>query len=183
MRVLLIGAGGREHALAWKLAQSERLSKLYVAPGNGGTSQVDENVVLDPADHAAVVAWARANAIDFVVIGPDAVRDEGPNVVLDAIAASARVYVTLDVDVLDAALVPGVVSAEPDGLTYGEVRDILTVIAGHAEVVGADLVEVNPLVDTVSGGTAYIGTNLLIHFLGAVMAQPRWVERRQQQDS
>ena len=72
MRVLLIGSGGREHALAWKLAQSPSLTKLYVAPGNGGTSQVAENVALDPADHAAVVGWAKANAIDFVVIGPDA---------------------------------------------------------------------------------------------------------------
>ena len=72
MRVLLIGAGGREHALAWKLAQSPLLTKLYVAPGNGGTSLVAENVALDPADHGAVVGWARANGIDFVVIGPDA---------------------------------------------------------------------------------------------------------------
>jgi len=72
MRVLLIGSGGREHALAWKLAQSPGLTKLYVAPGNGGTSEVAENVALDPADHAALVGWAQANAIDFVVIGPDA---------------------------------------------------------------------------------------------------------------
>ncbi|HWA19121.1 MAG TPA: phosphoribosylamine--glycine ligase [Devosia sp.] len=72
MRVLLIGGGGREHALAWKLAQSPRLSKLYVAPGNGGTGEVAENVALDPADHAAVVGFAKANGIDFVVIGPDA---------------------------------------------------------------------------------------------------------------
>jgi phosphoribosylamine--glycine ligase len=72
MRVLLIGSGGREHALAWKLAQSPLLSALYVAPGNGGTSDVAQNIALDPADHAAVVGWAKANAIDFVVIGPDA---------------------------------------------------------------------------------------------------------------
>ena len=72
MRVLLIGSGGREHALAWKLAQSPLLSALYVAPGNGGTSEIAENVALDPADHPAVVGWAKANAIDFVVIGPDA---------------------------------------------------------------------------------------------------------------
>ena len=72
MRVLLIGSGGREHALAWKLAQSKLLTKLYVAPGNGGTSEVAENVALDAADHAAVVGWATANRIDFVVIGPDA---------------------------------------------------------------------------------------------------------------
>ena len=72
MRVLLIGSGGREHALAWKLAQSPRLTKLFVAPGNGGTAQIAENVALDPADHPAVVSWAKANAIEFVVIGPDA---------------------------------------------------------------------------------------------------------------
>ena len=72
MRVLLIGSGGREHALAWKLAQSKLLAKLYVAPGNGGTSEVAENVALDPADHATLVGWAKANGIDFVVIGPDA---------------------------------------------------------------------------------------------------------------
>jgi phosphoribosylamine--glycine ligase len=72
MRVLLIGSGGREHALAWKLAQSKLLTKLYVAPGNAGTAELAENVALDPANHGAVVGWAKANAIDFVVIGPDA---------------------------------------------------------------------------------------------------------------
>jgi phosphoribosylamine--glycine ligase len=72
MRVLLIGSGGREHALAWKLSRSGRLTKLFVAPGNGGTEEVGENVALDPMDQPAVAAWARRNAIDFVVIGPDA---------------------------------------------------------------------------------------------------------------
>ncbi|MEO8758173.1 MAG: phosphoribosylamine--glycine ligase [Devosia sp.] len=72
MRVLLIGSGGREHALAWKLAQSPLLTKLFVAPGNGGTAEVAENVALDPTVHSAVTGWAVANKIDFVVIGPDA---------------------------------------------------------------------------------------------------------------
>ena len=72
MRVLLIGSGGREHALAWKLAQSSRLTKLYVAPGNAGTAEVAENVALDPMDQPAMTGWAKANAIDFVAIGPDA---------------------------------------------------------------------------------------------------------------
>jgi phosphoribosylamine--glycine ligase len=69
---LLIGSGGREHALAWKLNQSKGLTRLFVAPGNGGTAEVAENVGLDPADHDAVVGWAKAQQIDFVVIGPDA---------------------------------------------------------------------------------------------------------------
>ncbi|MDP2779915.1 phosphoribosylamine--glycine ligase [Devosia sp.] len=72
MRVLVIGSGGREHALAWKIAQSPQLSKLFIAPGNGGTGAVAENVALDITDHAAVVAFCQAQKIDFVVVGPDA---------------------------------------------------------------------------------------------------------------
>ncbi|SFV36374.1 phosphoribosylamine--glycine ligase [Devosia crocina] len=72
MRVLVIGSGGREHALAWKIAQSPLLTKLYVAPGNGGTENVAENLDLDITDHAAVIAAAKAHDIDFVVVGPDA---------------------------------------------------------------------------------------------------------------
>jgi phosphoribosylamine--glycine ligase len=72
MRVLLIGSGGREHALAWKIAQSPRLTKLWIAPGNSGTGLCGENVPLDVADHAAVVSFAREHAVDLVVIGPDA---------------------------------------------------------------------------------------------------------------
>ena len=72
MRVLVIGSGGREHALAWKIAQSPLLTKLFVAPGNGGTGEVAENLPVDLTDHAAVIALCKANAIDFVVVGPDA---------------------------------------------------------------------------------------------------------------
>jgi len=72
MRVLVIGSGGREHALAWKIAQSPLLTKLFVAPGNGGTGSVAENVAIDITDHAAVVDFCRLMAVDFVVVGPDA---------------------------------------------------------------------------------------------------------------
>ena len=72
MNVLLIGSGGREHALAWKLSQSPRLSKLYCAPGNAGIAQCAEIVVLDPADHATVIEFCKASNIDFVVVGPEA---------------------------------------------------------------------------------------------------------------
>jgi phosphoribosylamine--glycine ligase len=72
MKVLLIGSGGREHALAWSLAASPRLSKLICAPGNGGMASLAECVPLDAADHAAVLALCRARAIDLVVIGPEA---------------------------------------------------------------------------------------------------------------
>ncbi len=71
MKVLLIGNGGREHALAWRLAASPRVTALYVAPGNPGTAQLADNVKLDPLDFAAVEKFVRANGIKFVVIGPE----------------------------------------------------------------------------------------------------------------
>jgi phosphoribosylamine---glycine ligase len=72
MNVLLIGSGGREHALAWALSASPLLSTLYCAPGNAGIAQVAECVVLDAGDHAAVVDFCRAWDIGLVVIGPEA---------------------------------------------------------------------------------------------------------------
>ena len=72
MRILVIGSGGREHALAWAIARSPRCEKLFVMPGNGGTGEIAENVPVDITNHQAVVDFALANQVDFVVIGPDA---------------------------------------------------------------------------------------------------------------
>ncbi|WP_372425732.1 phosphoribosylamine--glycine ligase [Salinarimonas chemoclinalis] len=72
MNVLLIGSGGREHALAWKLVQSPLCDTLFCAPGNAGTAEVATNVGLDVADHAAVIAFCRAAAIGLVVVGNEA---------------------------------------------------------------------------------------------------------------
>ena len=72
MNVLLIGAGGREHALAWKLRQCPLLDQLYCAPGNAGIAAVADCVALDVADHAAVIGFCRENDIGLVVIGPEA---------------------------------------------------------------------------------------------------------------
>jgi phosphoribosylamine--glycine ligase len=72
MNVLLIGSGGREHALAWKLAASPMLTKLYAAPGNPGIAKEAELVALDIADHKAVAAFCREKSIDLVVVGPEA---------------------------------------------------------------------------------------------------------------
>lgn len=71
MRVLVIGSGGREHALAWKIAASPLLTRLYAAPGNPGIGRDAELVKLDIADHAAVAAFCKDNAIDLVVVGPE----------------------------------------------------------------------------------------------------------------
>jgi phosphoribosylamine---glycine ligase len=72
MNVLLIGSGGREHALAWAISASPLLTKLYCGPGNAGIAEVAECVALDAADHAQVIAFCKAKSIDFVVIGPEA---------------------------------------------------------------------------------------------------------------
>ncbi|MEX2128297.1 MAG: phosphoribosylamine--glycine ligase [Xanthobacteraceae bacterium] len=72
MKVLLIGSGGREHALAWKLAASPLLTKLYAAPGNPGIAQEAELVDLKISDHAAVAGFCKANKIDLAVVGPEA---------------------------------------------------------------------------------------------------------------
>ena len=70
--ILVLGSGGREHALVWKIAQSPLLHKLYCAPGNGGTAALAENVALDMADHDAVISFCREKAIELVIIGPEA---------------------------------------------------------------------------------------------------------------
>ena len=71
MRVLLIGGGGREHALAWKIAQSPLCEALFAAPGNPGTAQCGTNVAVAVEDHNAVVRFCRSERIDFVVVGPE----------------------------------------------------------------------------------------------------------------
>ncbi|MEM1277888.1 MAG: phosphoribosylamine--glycine ligase [Pseudomonadota bacterium] len=83
MRVLILGSGGREHALAWAVARSPLLNKLFAAPGNAGIAEVAECISLAIEDGAAVAAWAAANAIDFVIVGPEAPLAAG---VADAVA-------------------------------------------------------------------------------------------------
>lgn len=90
MNVLLIGSGGREHALAWKLAQSPALSKLYAAPGNPGIARLAELVALDIADHQQVVNFCRTRRIALVVVGPEAPLVAG--LADDLRAADIRVF-------------------------------------------------------------------------------------------
>jgi phosphoribosylamine---glycine ligase len=90
MNILLLGSGGREHALAWKMAASPLADRLFCAPGNAGIAREAECVALDVADHAAVIAFCRANKIDLVVVGP-----EGPlcaGIVDDLEAAGIKAF-------------------------------------------------------------------------------------------
>ena len=71
MKILVIGSGGREHALAWKLKQSPRAERIFCAPGNAGIAEIGENVAIPVSDLAALVGFARENRIDLTVVGPD----------------------------------------------------------------------------------------------------------------
>lgn len=71
MKLLLLGSGGREHALAWKIAQSAKVETLYIAPGNAGTAQVGENVAIKADDFDAVANFVVAHGVDMVVVGPE----------------------------------------------------------------------------------------------------------------
>jgi len=72
VNVLILGGGGREHALAWAAAKSPALGRLVCAPGNAGTARLGRNVAVDPADAASVIALAREEEIDLVIVGPEA---------------------------------------------------------------------------------------------------------------
>ena len=87
MKILLLGSGGREHALAWKISQSEKVSQLYIAPGNAGTACVGENVNIKADDFEALKDFAVANAIDMVVVGPEDPLVKG---IYDQFAADSR---------------------------------------------------------------------------------------------
>ena len=71
MKLLLLGSGGREHALAWKIAQSDKIEKLFIAPGNAGTAQVGENVALGVNDFEGIARFVETEKIDMLVVGPE----------------------------------------------------------------------------------------------------------------
>jgi agmatinase len=105
-----------------------------------------------------------------------------PKGLAEIVPADAPCYVSIDVDALDISLVPGCVSAEPNGMTYAELRDTLREIAVRADVIGFDFVEVNPQLDVGTGVTSYLGVHTVLEFLGHICEQPRWVARREQRE-
>lgn len=106
-------------------------------------------------------------------------RRLGPSGLAEQVPSGARCYISIDVDVLDMSLVPGCVSGEPNGMSYGELRDTLAALAERAVVVGFDFVEVNPPLDVGTGATAYLGAHTVIEFLGRICEQPWWHKQRQ----
>ncbi|MCQ2233260.1 MAG: phosphoribosylamine--glycine ligase [Paludibacteraceae bacterium] len=93
MKLLLLGSGGREHAMAWKIAQSPKVEKLFIAPGNGGTENAGENVNISVTDFPAIASFVKENNINMVVVGPEVPLVEGISDYFKADAALKNVCV------------------------------------------------------------------------------------------
>ena len=105
------------------------------------------------------------------VILIDDFREGAFDDLLKAIPDGDRCYVSIDIDALDMSLIPGCVSAEPNGMSYAELRDALELVAERLCVVGFDLCEVNPLLDVGTGVTSYLGAHTVVEFLGRICAR------------
>ncbi len=123
----------------------------------------------------ADVADSRARGNDIVTV-PE-LRRRGVTAVVDRLPANEPVYVSLDIDVLDLPLVPGCASSEPNGLTYDELRQTLFAIARRREVIGFDVVEVNPMLDVASDNTSLLAAQLTLEFLGRIVEHPGYRRR------
>jgi agmatinase len=123
----------------------------------------------------ADVADSRARGNDVVTV--PAFRQEGPEGIVDRLPADEPVYVSIDIDVLDLPLVPGCASSEVGGLSYEELRQTLFAIARGREVIGFDLVEVNPMLDVASDNTSLVAAQLIIEFLGRIVEHPGYLKR------
>lgn len=119
-------------------------------------------------------ALARGN--DVVTV--EEYRRRGIEGVLEKLPRGGQTYVSIDIDVLDLPLVPGCASSELNGLTYDELRKTLFAIARQTEVVGFDVVEINPMIDVPSGNTSLIGAQLALEFLGRVVEHPDYLRRK-----
>jgi agmatinase len=101
-------------------------------------------------------------------------RRRGPEEIALLLPKGANCYISLDMDVLDLSLVPGCVSAEPDGMLYAQLRDTLIALTERARIVGFDLVEVNPQLDVGTGVTSYLAAHTIIEFLGHLCDSAAW---------
>jgi agmatinase len=101
-------------------------------------------------------------------------RQRGPDEIARLLPKGAHCYISLDMDVLDLSLVPGCISAEPDGMLYDQLRDTLIALTDRARIVGFDLVEVNPQLDVGTGVTSYLAAHTIVEFLGHLCDSATW---------
>jgi len=121
--------------------------------------------------------WDDTHGDGNTVVTMAAFTELGPEGLARLVPRGAACYISLDVDVLDMALVPGCVSAEPDGMSYAQLRDTLIALTEQARIVGLDLVEVNPVLDVGTGVTAYLGAHTVVEFLGHLCDSEHWRSR------
>ena len=188
MRILIIGSGGREHALAWKLKQRSDVTELYVAPGNGGTAGIAVNVPIKDSDIPALVAFAREKAVDLVIPGPelpltlgvvDAMKEAGIPC-FGPVAACARLEGSKSFakEVMQAAGVPtaaaGVFTTRAEAEAFAEAHGAPLVIkadglaAGKGVIVAMTDEEVRAALDLMFENHAFgdaAGTVLIEEFL------------------
>jgi agmatinase len=101
-------------------------------------------------------------------------RSRGPEDIARLLPKGAHCYISLDMDVLDLSLVPGCVSAEPNGMMYDQLRDTLIALTERSRIVGFDLVEVNPQLDVGTGVTSYLAAHTIVEFLGHLCDSASW---------
>lgn len=111
------------------------------------------------------------------VVGMKEFRKIGPQGVAELIPEGEACYVSIDIDALDCSLVPGCVSAEPNGLMFAELRDSLAALANRCKIIGMDLVEIAPTLDIATNVTSFLGAQIIIEFLGRICDQPYWKQR------
>src|SRR5262249_4774507 len=111
------------------------------------------------------------------VVTMEELRDVTVTGVVEALPENARVYVSIDIDALDLPLLPGCVSAGPGGMRYEALRAAVVGLAERTDVIGFDLVEVNPMLDVGTGVTSYLAAHTIVEFLSRICAQPRWTAR------
>jgi agmatinase len=116
----------------------------------------------------------RGNAVVTV----NRLRRDGLQSILRELPQGGKVYVSIDIDVLDLPLVPGCASAEPEGFGFEEMRQMLFAIAQHSDVVGMDVVEINPMLDVRANNTSLLGAQLAIELVGRVVEQPAYLARK-----
>jgi agmatinase len=112
------------------------------------------------------------------VVTMEEFRDVTWRSIVEGVPKGARCYVSI-IDALDMSIVPGCVSAEPDGMSYRMLRDVLFGLAEHTEIVGFDLVEVNPQLDVATNVTSYLAAHTMLEFLGRICDQSRWIAGRE----
>lgn len=147
-----------------KIGQLPNVTKMVQVGARGLRASIDDlNRARDNGNHVVTMA-------DY--------RREGAQSILDSIPENGRVYISVDIDILDLPLVPGCASAEADGLTYNELRQIIFAIVAKHELAGFDVVEINPMLDVRSHNTSLLGTQLIIESAGRAVLNESYLKRK-----